>query len=125
MKALIAFLALAVTAGVAIAKLPPLSEEAKAKAAEAAARAAWTDRVAAYKLCQSMDRVAATYIERSRGEGKTVLPVTTPPCSDPGQFSYIPPEPKPLEGAGAHSPPQTAATPPNSNQPAAPQEKKP
>ena len=45
----------------AVAKLPPLSDDAKAKAAEAAAKAAWGDKVAAFKLCQSMDRVAEQY----------------------------------------------------------------
>lgn len=119
MRARITLLALALVAGSALAKLPPLSDEAKAKAAETAARTAWGDKVAAYKLCQSMDKVAASYLERTRAAGKPMQPVATPPCSDPGPFSYTPPEPKPIEAAGAHSPPQTAATPPNTTQPAA------
>lgn len=118
MKAQIALLGLAL-AGAAAAKLPPLSDEAKAKAAETAARTAWSDKVAAYQLCQSMDRVAATYLERARTTAKPVQVVATPPCSDPGPFSYSAPDPKPLEAAGAHSPPQTAATPPSTTQPAA------
>ncbi|KQP45130.1 hypothetical protein [Pseudorhodoferax sp. Leaf274] len=120
MKAHTALLALALVAGSAAAKLPALSDEAKAKAAEAAAKTAWSDKVAAYQLCQSMDRVAAGYLQRVRAEGKAVQATPTPPCSDPGQFNYIPPEPKPIEAAGAHSPPQTAATPHNTTQPAAP-----
>ncbi|WP_326542592.1 hypothetical protein [Pseudorhodoferax sp.] len=112
-------LALALAAGGAAAKLPPPSDEAKARAAEAAARTAWSDKVAAYQLCQSMDRVAASYLEHARAAGKTPQVVATPPCSDPGPFSYSPPESKPLEAAGAHSPPQTAATPPSTTQPAA------
>ena len=119
MRAPIALL-LALAASAAMAKLPPLSDEAKAKAAETAARAAWTEKVGSYQLCQSMDRVAAAYLERARAAGKPAQPVATPPCSDPGAFAYAPPEPKPLEAAGAHSPPQTAATPPSSAQPAAP-----
>lgn len=113
-----ALLLLALVGGAALAKLPPLSDEAKAKAAEAAARTAWSNKVAAYQLCQSMDRVAASYLERARAEGKAVQPTPTPPCSDPGPFSYAPPESKPIEAAGAHSPPQTAATPPSTTQPA-------
>ncbi|RCW67450.1 hypothetical protein [Pseudorhodoferax soli] len=115
----IALLALVLAAGGASAKLPALSDEAKAKAAETTARTAWSDKVAAYQLCQSMDRVAAAYLERARAEGKAAQPTPTPPCSDPGAFNYVPPESKPLEAAGAHSPPQTAATPHNTTQPAA------
>lgn len=119
MKASIALLALTLAAGSAVAKLPPLSDDAKAKAAEAAARSAWSDKVAAYQLCKSMDRVAATYLEKARADGKTAQPTATPPCADPGPFAYTPPEAKPIEAAGAHSPPQTAAAPPSTTQPAA------
>ncbi|WP_028602586.1 hypothetical protein [Ottowia thiooxydans] len=119
MKAHIALMALALTAGSAMAKLPALSDEAKAKAAEAAAKTAWSDKIAGYQLCQSQDRVAASYLTQARAAGKTVQPVTTPPCADPGPFSYTPPEPKPIEASGAHSPPATAATPPSTGQPTA------
>ena len=36
----------------ALAKLPPLSDEAKAKAAETATKTAWSDKVGAYQLCR-------------------------------------------------------------------------
>jgi len=36
-----------------------------------------------------------------------------PPCSDPGPFAYNPPEQKPLETSGAHSPAGTATSPPS------------
>jgi hypothetical protein len=36
----------------------------------------------------------------------------TPACVDPGPFVV---QAKPLEAAGAHSPPQTASSPPNSS----------
>ena len=36
-----------------------------------------------------------------------------PPCTDPGPFAYAPPEQKPLETSGAHSPAPTAASPPS------------
>ncbi|KAB2869081.1 MAG: hypothetical protein IT503_12505 [Burkholderiaceae bacterium] len=67
------------------AKLPPLSDEAKAKAAEAAAKTAHASKVAAYKLCLVEDKVAATYLAAAKKAGKDVKPVPTPPCVDPGK----------------------------------------
>ncbi len=99
------------------AKLPPPSDEAKAKAAEAAAKAAHAGKVDGFKLCQAMDRVAAYYRADAKKAGKDVKPPTeTAACADPGPFA-----PAPLEAAGAHSPPKTAATPPNTATPAAAQ----
>jgi hypothetical protein len=83
-------LTLALLAGTALAKLPATSDEAKAKAAEAAAKAAWGDKVAGYQLCKSQDKVAATYIAQARKDGKPVTPTATPPCTDPGPFVYAP-----------------------------------
>lgn len=57
--------ALAVS-GAALAKLPPLDDAAKAKAAETAARAAWQAKIDAYKLCAVQDRVAAAYKSKPR-----------------------------------------------------------
>lgn len=130
MKHHIVLMALALTAGSAMAKLPPVSDEAKAKAAEAAAKSAWGDKVAGYQLCQSQDRVAAAYLAQARAAGKSVQPAATPACADPGPFSYTPPEPKPAETAAAPSvavaPTQTAATPPSAAaSPAAPAGSKP
>lgn len=42
-----------------------------------------------------------------------------PPCMDPGPFAYNPPEQKPLETSGAHSPTGTAASPPSVKKPSA------
>lgn len=96
----------------AVAKLPPLSDEAKAKAAEAAAKAAWSDKVAAFQLCKAQDAVAASYYAGMKKADKPVKPPeATPPCADPGPFAYAPPPP--LEAAGAHSPAATAAAPPS------------
>ncbi|HXD04483.1 MAG TPA: hypothetical protein VN680_00410 [Burkholderiaceae bacterium] len=73
------------------AKLPALSPEAKDKAAEAAAKTAWSDKVAAYQLCKSQDQTAAGYFKAAKTSGKTVAPATeTPACADPGPFSYTP-----------------------------------
>src|SRR5205085_10393143 len=87
-------------AGPAMAKLPALSDDAKAKAAEAAAKAAWTDKVGLYQLCKSMDRVADSYRASSKLASKTAPePVATPACTDPGPFVYAvtPAASKPLE----------------------------
>jgi hypothetical protein len=109
--------AASLTVGAALAKLPAQSDEAKAKAAETTNKAAWTDKVAGYQLCRSMDRVAATYRSHAVGAGKSAsAPEQTPTCADPGP--YVPPQTtpqssKPLEAAGAHSPPGTATSPPS------------
>lgn len=82
--------ALVLAAAPALAKLPPPSEEAKAKAAEAAARAAWAGKVENYKLCLSMERVAAKYRADAQQAGKQPpAPTPTPACADPGPF--VPP----------------------------------
>lgn len=115
MKTLLAA-ALALAAAQAFAKLPPPTDEAKAKAAEAAAKAAWQGKVDGYLLCKAQDKVAAGYAKTAKAAGKEVKPATaTPACADPGPFAYVPPEgAKPLEQAGAHSPAPTATSPPNS-----------
>lgn len=71
----------------ALAKLPAPSEEVKAKAAEAAAKAAHGNKVENYKLCLSMDKAAAHYFKTSAAAKKDVKPaVATPACADPGPF---------------------------------------
>jgi hypothetical protein len=80
----------AALAGQAAAKLPPPSDEAKAKAAEAAAKTAHGNKVADYKLCLSMNDVAAKYAAAQKKAGKPVTPTPTPPCADPGPFVYTP-----------------------------------
>lgn len=109
----------ALAAGAAVAKLPPLTDDAKQKAAEAANKTSWSDKVAAYKLCQSMERVAATYRTRAQAAGKAASAADqTPACSDPGPYvatEVTPTASKPLEAAGAHSPPGMATTPPSNN----------
>ncbi|MBP7914885.1 MAG: hypothetical protein KAZ63_06005 [Vitreoscilla sp.] len=92
---LAAFLALG-----ASAKLPAPSDEAKAKAAEAAAKTAHNGKVEGYLLCKSMDKVAAAYHAGAKKAGKDATPATaTPPCADPGPFVYAPPAP--ASGASA------------------------
>jgi hypothetical protein len=92
---------LLVCVGAAFAKLPPLGDDAKAKAAEAAAKTAHGDKVAAFKLCQSMERVATKYVAEAKKAGKDVKPTDTPACADPGPFVYVPPAASPAAGASA------------------------
>ena len=101
------------------AKLPPAPESSKAAAVEAAAKAAWTDKVGAYQLCLVTDRLAEAYRRDMNAKGKTIAGHSAvPPCVDPGPY-VTPVAGKPLEAAGAHSPPGTATSPPSTNATAA------
>lgn len=131
MKNALIFSALLVGAvPLALAKLAPLDDAAKAKAAETAARAAWQGKVDAFQLCKVQDRVAATYRKTAGKDAKAApaaakpaagataaVPATPAPaavgCADPGVFAYNPPAQTPLETAGAHSPAGNAASPPS------------
>ena len=118
MKKFLILSLLAAASAASLAKLPALSDEAKAKAAEAAAKTAWTGKVDAYQLCKSQDKVVAAYYKSAKAAGKeTKPPVAAPACADPGPFAYTPPEAKPIEAAGAHSPAGTATSPPSTKQP--------
>ncbi|WP_395346205.1 hypothetical protein [Variovorax sp. UC122_21] len=113
-------LTLALASSSAFAKLPPLSPEAQAKAADTAARTAWSGKVDAYLLCKAQDQVAAKYRASAQAAGKTVPAApATPACADPGPYvaAAAPTEAKPIEASGAHSPAPTAASPPSANQP--------
>ena len=106
----------------ALAKLPPLSDEAKAKAADTAAKTAWSDKVGAYQLCQAMNRTADYYRKAEKSAGKEApAAVDTPACADPGAFvaPVAAAASKPLEAAGAHSPTTMATSPPSSKATAA------
>jgi hypothetical protein len=75
------------------AKLPApvLDDAAKAKAAEATAKTAWTGKTDGFQLCKSMDKAAAHYQKTAASSGKTAKPpAATPPCADPGPFVYTP-----------------------------------
>lgn len=168
MKRNLLAIALATTCSLALAKLPPQDDAAKAKAAETAARSAWQAKVDGFLLCRAQDRVAArfgnaagkpaaaakdakgamvataavpsTAAKPAAAASATATPAaatapaanpaspggtpvsmvaavpTLPPCLDPGPFAYNPPEQKPLETSGAHSPSGTAASPPSVRQ---------
>ncbi len=92
------------------ARLPPPSDEAKAKAAETTAKSAWQGKVDAYQLCKSMDGVAAGYFAQAKKSGKDVKPAAvTPPCADPGPFVYTPAPPAAAPATAAA--PASAAAP--------------
>ncbi len=92
MKSIAIFTAALALSVSALAKLPAPNEEAKAKAAEAAAKTAHTGKVEAYLLCKSQDKTAAHY-RKSGKAGKDNKPVSTAPCADPGPFVYKPAAP--------------------------------
>ena len=94
---------------VSMAKLPAPSDEAKAKAAEAAAKTAWAGKVDGYALCKAQDKSAA----KTAKSGKAGKPTATPPCADPGPFVYTPA----VAGAPAAAP--AAAAPAVAGAPAA------
>lgn len=81
------------SAGLAYAKLPPPSEEAKAKADEAKAKTEYGDKVGAYKLCLAQNRVAENYLK-----AKSQKPQLTA-CQDPGPFGAAPPAAAPAPAA--------------------------
>jgi len=132
MKKTLLALAAAAFAFAVSAKLPAPDDAAKAKAAEAAAKAAWQAKVDAFQLCKAQDKVAAKYGRHggkaapaaastakpaaSAASGSAPTPAVAsapPPCADPGPFAYNPPEQKPLETSGAHSPAGNATSPPS------------
>ncbi|WP_420473578.1 hypothetical protein [Noviherbaspirillum sp. ST9] len=105
MRIALVMTALSLVMGNAIAKLPPQSPEAAATAAAAKDKTAWTEKVAAYKLCLAQDRVAKQYHKTKEGAPKQT--VETPACADPGP--YVPAAAAPA--APAASAPATAPAP--------------
>jgi hypothetical protein len=94
----------------ALAKLPAPSDDAKAKAAEAAAKTAHGNKLANYQLCKSMEKAAAAYFAQAKKDGKTVKPAEkTDACADPGPFVYTPPAP--ASGAAPAAPAAVATAP--------------
>jgi hypothetical protein len=98
-------LALLISTGV-FAKLPPPTEEAKAKADEAKAKAVHTDKIAAYQLCKSQDKTAERYRKEQK---KPPMDASLAKCEDPGPFVYSPPVPPSIMPAGAATSPALPA----------------
>jgi hypothetical protein len=110
------------TAAPVLAKLPPLSEEAKAQAAESAAKTAWSDKVGQYQTCKAQDRAVEAYRKNAQISGTAIpVPVSTQACADPGPYvsAITPAANKPLEASEAHSPPGAAISPPSTKATAA------
>ncbi|HSD43435.1 MAG TPA: hypothetical protein VLD36_16410 [Burkholderiales bacterium] len=105
--------ALALTGGVAVAKLPAptLTDAQKAAAAEAAAKTAHAGKVGAYQQCEAENRVAAKFIAAEKAKGKTVTPQLTKACENPGPFQAA--------GGAAAAAPAPAAKPAAAPAPAA------
>ena len=107
-KALFALI-LAALGATAFAKLPPLSDEAKAKAAETAAKTAHTAKVDAFLLCKSQDKVAAHTAKQGKAGKKDPKAPALPACADPGPFVYTPAPAAPAATAAAPAPAVPAA----------------
>lgn len=103
MKSIALFITACALSISALAKLPAPSDDAKAKAAEAAAKTAHAGKVDGYLLCKSQDRVAVHY-RKSGKAGKDAKPVTTAPCTNPGPFVYTAASPAPAAAPAATAP---------------------
>ena len=102
---------LALASATVQAKLPAPSDEAKAKAAETAAKTAHAGKVANFQLCKSMDQTATGYFAAAKKAGKAAsAAVATPACADPGAFVYTPADAAPAVAAApaAAAPPAPA-----------------
>jgi hypothetical protein len=113
MKRLIFIAVSTLLAASSFAKIPApvLTDEAKAKAAEATAKTAFNGKADGYKLCMSMEKASAHYFKTALSAGKTTKPATaTPPCVDPGAFVYPPPAVPATAAAPATPAPAAAAT---------------
>ena len=112
MKSIFVCVAAFALAGSALGKLPAIGDEAKAKAAEAAAKTAHAGKVDAYQLCKAQDKVAARTNKAAKPAGKDVKNAAAPAstCVDPGAFVYVPAVPAASASAAAAPTPVTAAT---------------
>ncbi|MBS7807582.1 hypothetical protein [Variovorax sp. PCZ-1] len=114
--------ALLTTAAFAKLPTPVLTDEAKAKAAEAAAKTAHGNKLANYQLCKSMDRTAAHYFKTAKAAGKEIKPATdTGACADPGAFVW--PAPAAPAATAPAAPAVATAAPAKPAAPAAPVKK--
>ena len=97
------FFALTVAATTAMAKLPPLSDEQKAKAEEAKAAAAEKAKVEAELLGKAQDRVAEKYIKEQKAKGVIVkpTPIAPPAAAAPAAAAAPTPTPAPVAAAPA------------------------
>lgn len=97
-------LALTVASAGAWAKLPPPSEEAKAKAEEAKAKAAETAKLEAEQLANAQNRVAEAFIRQQKAKGITVKPTPIAPPAPPA--AAVPATAAPVAAAPAAAAPE-------------------
>ncbi len=81
MKKIIAFTFCAFASATVFSALPPLTPEAQAAATLAKAKAAYGDKVGAYQLCQSQNRVADRF--KIAGTAAPAACVAPPPFVAP------------------------------------------
>lgn len=91
MKKIFLLISVLALSGAVQAKLPAPSDEAKAKAAEAAAKTAHGNKVADFQLCKSREKAAAHYY-KTTGKGKPLSKEPTPACADPGPYKPADPQ---------------------------------
>jgi hypothetical protein len=86
-RAIVGAVLVAVTFGLAVAKLPPappMTDAQKAAAEEAKAKAAAAAELAKQQQAKAEDRVVARYFAEMKAKGKTVAaPQTTAPAAPP------------------------------------------
>lgn len=97
-------LALSLASAGAWAKLPPLSEEAKAKAEEAKLVAAEKAKAEAEQLGKAQDRVAEKYIKEQKAKGITVKPTPIAPPAPPASAAPAAAPAAPVAAAPAPAP---------------------
>jgi hypothetical protein len=107
----------AVSAYKKVAATRPAASAAVVPAGTAPAAAA-TPAATATATAAAAPKPAPTSASASQGGGTPVAGVAAAappltPCADPGPFAYAPPEQKPLETSGAHSPAANASSPPS------------
>ena len=102
------FFALTVAATTAMAKLPPLNDEQKAKAEEAKAAAAEKAKVEAELLGKAQDRVAEKYIKEQKAKGVIVKPT---PIAPPAPLAAAAPAAPAAAAAPTPTPAPVAAAP--------------
>jgi hypothetical protein len=86
LRALIAAGVVVASFGLAVAKLPPLTDEQKTAAAAKKDKDAEVAKKDAADLAKAQDRAASKYIADQRAQGKTVTPqmgATPPPSAAP------------------------------------------
>jgi hypothetical protein len=97
----------------------PVAAAPAAAAPAAAAPAAAAPAAAAPAAAAPTAAPPAAAAAQPAASGTPVAAKPPAPCADPGPFAYNPPEQKPLETSGAHSPSGTAASPPSVKPPSA------